>query len=145
MGFLIHPLQQGFNQLYKEMDDLYHEAALSMKLSDSALAVLYTVCELGDGCLQKDICARCYLTKQTVHSSVRKLEQEGLLQLCPGKGRDMHLFFTEKGRILAEQTVFPLSRAEYQALDALTPQEQASLIRLTGKYVSALRAQLQTL
>lgn len=48
-----------------------------MKLSDSAQIVLYTHRELGDGCLQKDICGRCDLTKQTVQSAVCKLEQEG--------------------------------------------------------------------
>ena len=145
MEFLIHPSQQEFNRLYKEMDNLYHEAALSLGLSDSALAVLYTVCELGGGCLQKDICERCYLTKQTVHSSVRKLEREGFLRLEPGKRRDMHLFLTDAGCALAEKTVTPLSQAEYQALDALTPQEQKDLLRLSAKYVAALRAQMQQL
>ena len=98
--------------LYKEMNDLYHETALSQGISDSAQVILYTVCELGDGCLQKDICERSFLTKQTVHSSVRKLEREGFLRLEPGKGRDMHLFLTEQGRALAEKTAVPLSRAE---------------------------------
>jgi len=143
MEFMTHPSQQEFNRLYKEMDDLYHEAALSLDLSDSALTILYTVCELGGGCLQKDICERSFLTKQTVHSSVRKLERDGFLRLESGKGRDMHLFLTEQGRALAEKTVLPLSKAEYLALDALTPQEQSELIRLTEKYLAALRAQMR--
>lgn len=145
MEFLIHPSQQEFNRLYKEMDDLYHEAALSLGLSDSALMILYAVCELGEGCLQKDICAYSFLTKQTVHSAVRKLEQEGILRSESGKGREVHLFLTEQGRALAEKTVMPLSEAEYRALDALTAQEQAELIRLTQQYMAALRAQLQRL
>jgi len=145
MELRIHPLQQKFDLLYKEMNDLYHETALSQGISDSAQVILYTVCELGDGCLQKDICERSFLTKQTVHSSVRKLEREGFLRLEPGKGRDMHLFLTEQGRALAEKTAVPLSRAEYLALDTLAPQEQTELIRLTEAYVAALRTQLQQL
>lgn len=142
MKFPIHPLQQSFDLLYKEMNDLYHESAVAMGLSDSASLVLYTLCELGDGCLQKDICERCYQSKQTIHSAVRKLEREGLLTLTPGKGRDMHLSLTPAGRALAEKTVYPLAEAEYQAMEALSPADQASLLRLTQAYVSALRREL---
>ena len=141
----IHPLQAGFDLLYKEMSDLYHETALSMGISDSAQIILYTVCELGNGCLQKDICERSFLTKQTVHSSVRKLEREGFLRRKPGKGRDVHLFLTEQGRALAERTVFPLAEAEFRTMETLAAEEQAELLRLTGKYVAALRAQLRQL
>ena len=47
---------QQFNRLYKELDDIYHEIALAIGVSDSALAVLYVVCTLGDGGLPKDVC-----------------------------------------------------------------------------------------
>ena len=141
----IHPLQQEFDRHYKEMNDLYHETARALGLSDSAQMILYTLCELGDGCLQKDICARCFLTKQTVHSAVRKLEKEGIVTLTAGKGRDMHLSLTESGRMLTEQTIVPLIDAESCTMDALTTEEQAALLRLTGKYLSALRQEMSKL
>ena len=72
---------QQFNRLYKELDDLYHEIALAMGLSDSAFAVLYMVGTLGDGCLQRDICREAYVSKQTVNSSMRNLERQGYLYL----------------------------------------------------------------
>lgn len=143
MTFPSHPIQSALDLLYKEMDDLYHENAISMGLSDSAQIVLYTLCELGDGCLQRDLCERCFLSKQTIHSSVRKLEREGLLTLTPGKGRDMHLALTPAGRALAEKTVYPLAEAESRAMDTLAPSEQAELLRLTQAYVSALRRELR--
>lgn len=143
MDFQIHPLQQKFNLLYKEQSDLYHEAAVTMGLSDSALAILYTICELGNGYLQKDICEHCFLTKQTVHSSVRKLEREGYLSLNPGKGRDMHLSLTDAGLALAQKTVIPLAQAESLAMSALSPEDQAELIRLTEAYTAALKIHLQ--
>ncbi len=46
-----------FNKIYKEFDDLWHETALHIGLSDSAFDILYSVYCLGDGCLQRDICA----------------------------------------------------------------------------------------
>ena len=47
-------IQMEFNHLYKELDDLYHEAALNTSLSDSAFDILYGIFMLGDGCLQRD-------------------------------------------------------------------------------------------
>lgn len=52
-----------FNHLFKESNDIYHTAALKLKLSDSALEILYSIVELGDGCLQRDICEITYLPK----------------------------------------------------------------------------------
>ena len=139
----IHPIQQEFNLLYKELDDLYRETAVVQGLSDSAQMVLYTICELGDGCLQKDICDRCFLTKQTVHSSVRKLEREGFVTLTDGKGRDRLLSLTDTGRALAERTIHPLMDAEYRAMETLSTEEQTTLLQLTQTYLSALRREVR--
>lgn len=55
-----------FNCLYKEVDEIYHEIALKMGISDSGFIILYALAELGDGCLQKDIAKIYYISKQTV-------------------------------------------------------------------------------
>lgn len=132
-------LVQAYNQTFKEMGDLYHEIAQRMGLSDSAFDVLYAMCELKDGCLQKDICDHSYLTKQTVHSAVRKLIGEEILRTEPGKGRDIHLFLTEKGRLLAKRTIMPLMEQEQTVFASMSPEEGHELVRLTQKYVSLLR------
>ena len=56
-----------FNCLYKEVDEIYHEIALKMGISDSGFIILYALAELGDGCLQKDIAKIYYISKQTVN------------------------------------------------------------------------------
>ena len=43
-----------FDSLYKMIDDVYHEIALSMHLTDSAFLILYCLLELGDGCSQNN-------------------------------------------------------------------------------------------
>ena len=68
-----------FDSLYKMIDDVYHEIALSMHLTDSAFLILYCLLELGDGCSQKDICKLYSISKQTVNSSVKSLEDKGIL------------------------------------------------------------------
>lgn len=87
-----------FNRIFKEFNDIYHEVASRLGLSNSAFDIFYAICELGDGCLQRDICKTTYIPKQTVNSSIRNLEREGYLTLVHGKGRNMHIYLTERGK-----------------------------------------------
>lgn len=50
------PALSMFNHIYKEFNEIYHEATLKMGLSDSAFDILYSIVDLGDGCSQSDIC-----------------------------------------------------------------------------------------
>ncbi|MCM1495304.1 MAG: MarR family transcriptional regulator [Bacteroides sp.] len=128
-----------FNFLYKEMDDMYHDIAIRLGLSDSAFNILYTICILGDGCLQKDICNATYISKQTVNSSIKKLEQANILTLTSGKGRDMHLHLTEAGKELVKEKIFPIIEMENQTFSELPSKERQLLLELTEKYIRQLR------
>lgn len=88
-------LFQEFLRLDHQIEEFYHELAVRLGLSDSAFQVLWSVAELGEGCTQRDICRQFFLSKQTAHSSVRKLEQEGVLMLRPGSGREVAIFLTD--------------------------------------------------
>ena len=129
-----------FNRLYKELDDLYHNLALRQGLSDSASIILYALYLLGDGCLQRDICDLSYISKQTINSSIRRLEQDGYLYLQPGRGRDMHICLTPEGRRLVEEKAAPVAAMEERAFSGM-PQDQQALLRLTHAYLARLRAE----
>lgn len=126
---------QQFNHLYKELDDLYHEIALAMGLSDSAFAALYVVCVLGDGCQQRDICREAYVSKQTINSSVRNLEKQGFIYLKPGVGREKNIFLTDMGRGFVEEKIRPVIEIENDAFLEMEPEERREFIRLSQKYV----------
>ena len=134
-----------FNRLFKEFNDLYHEAALKLGLSNSAFDILYAICELGDGCLQRDICKATFIPKQTINSSIRKLEQEGYLVLTPGKGRSMHISLTENGIKLLESTIYPIIKYENEAFSNMTEDECRQLLALQAKYTSSLREKFKEL
>lgn len=134
----IMELEQWF-QLFNEYDDIFHDLARKMGISDSAFTILYGICSLGDGCLQRDICASYYISKQTVNSSTRRLEQEGYICLKKGNGRDMHLYLTPKGQQFAKANIFPVFELEKEAFLEMTPQERNEMVRLTSKYVSLVR------
>lgn len=83
---LISKYLKEYNHIYKEANDIYHEITRKLQLSDSALDIFYTIFEIGDNCLQRDIYKASCMPKQTVNSSIRKLQTDGYLTLSPGKG-----------------------------------------------------------
>ncbi len=134
-----------YNRIYKECNGIYHEMAQKMGISNSVFDILYSICELGDGCRQKDICSATFIPKQTVNSAIRVLEKQGVLNLAPGKGREMNILLTEKGRKQLEQVIYPIVEMENNAFSILGAEEAKQLLMLQQKYIEALREQFQAL
>ena len=138
-------IQRDFNKFDKELDELYHETALKMGILDSAFCIFYILYNLGDGCLQKDICHEAFANKQTVNSSIRKLVQEGYIYLEQGVGRDKHIFLTEAGKQFVEKYIVPVVQKENEAFTDLKEEEQKELLRLANIYMESLRTKLNEL
>ena len=68
-----------FNYLNNEIESAYHDAALKLELSDSAMIILYTVCNNGENCPLSDIYHLSGISKQTINSAVRKLEKDEII------------------------------------------------------------------
>lgn len=128
-----------FDSLYKMIDDIYHEIALSIHLTDSAFIILYCLLELGDGCSQKDICKLYSISKQTINSSVKSLESKGFLIRRSGSGRDIHLYFTEFGKKFANEHIGPVFDMENATFACMELSECEQLLSLTRKYVQILQ------
>ena len=142
---LISKYLKEYNHIYKEANDIYHEIARKLQLSDSALDIFYTIFEMGDNCLQRDICKASCMPKETVNSSIRKLQTDGYLTLSPGKGRSMHIHLTPSGQKLIQEKLVPLIRIENDAFEDMTVEECEQLIHLNAKYNQALRSRLSNL
>lgn len=136
---------QEYNRIYKEVNGIYRDVATKLGLSNSAFEILYTICEVGDGCLQKNVCDSTFIPKQTVNSAIRKLEQEGYLTLSNGKGRSKHIHLTETGHTLLKETIFPIIKAENEAFTELSSEECELLLTLHGKYITLLRKKFSKL
>lgn len=102
---------------------------------------------MGDGCLQRDVCVASGLTKQTVNSSVHKLERTGFVELRVEQGRGTHLHLTEAGRALVEERVRvrPVAEAETAAFVAMGSRDSEELLRLTHLHLELLREQVEAL
>lgn len=134
-----------YNRIYKELNDIYHYVALKTGISDSVFDILYAIAILGNGCLQRDICQMTLLSKQTIHSSVQKLEKEGHIFLEKGTGRSMHIFLTPSGEALITEKILPVIEIEQKSFEDMTPEERELLLRLNRKYASVLRENVKTL
>lgn len=140
-----YQLFQDYIRLQHQIDECYHELAVRQKLSDNALLVLWTLVDLGEGCTQRDICLQFSLTKQTVHSSVRKLAKEGFLSLQPGPGREVRVYPTEAGRALIQEKIIPLKQAEEATSLRMGEADLRSMLQLTQKWFSLFQEETASL
>lgn len=134
-----------YNALNREMEGLYHVICRKIGLSDSVFIILYTIWDIGDGCLQRDICNAASISKQTIHSAIKKLEGQDALHLKPGKGREMQIFLTEKGKDLVKEKIVPVAAMEAEAYEAMTEEECHELLRLSRKYLEHFRKKVKEL
>ncbi len=137
-----------FNYLLGEMDAAYHRMSLKLGLSDSASMILYAICEEGDSRLLSEICRLSGLSKQTVNSSIRKLEAEGILYLEKAGSKSKRVCLTEAGKDLAGRTVLRIQQAENAILASWPRQDVEKYLELTERFLAALReeaAQMQKL
>ena len=133
------------NRLYKELDDIYHNIALKLNLSDSAFIIFYTLCEVGEGCSQKDICNQAALSKKTINSAIQKLEQEDYICMRHGKGRQRQIYLTEKGQKMLQEKIYPVMQIENNVFQKMEETEARELLRLFQKYVLQLQAEAREL
>lgn len=131
------------NRLYKELDDIYHDISLRLGISDSVLIIFYSIVEMGDGCIQKDISEKFSISRQTINSAIKKLQSQGYITLKQGKGRDMHIYLTLDGKKYTEDIVGPVMELENSVFKEMYPEESREFLRLTQKYVSLFREKVK--
>lgn len=131
------------NYLTAETDALYHQASRKLGISDSAMRALYTIYDNGESCMLSDIYKQSGISKQTVNSAIRKLEDDEILYLENCGGRGKKVFLTEKGKLYIQQTAARLYEAECNALASWTEEEIDLYIRFMEKYVRSFRDQVQ--
>ncbi len=131
------------NRLANELDALYHQAARKLGISDSALCILYTVHEKGDGCLLHDVCRDSGISKQTINSAIRNLEKDGVLYLEQDRGKAKRILLTEKGKEYITQTAVRLFEAECNAFASWSDEEFELFFKLNEKYNRSLETEIE--
>lgn len=134
-----------YGRMWKEFGDVYRKAALAAGLSESAFEILYALCDLGEGCLQRDICQYSYASKQTINSSVHKLEKDGYLRLEPAEsGRGMRIYLTPAGKSLTKQRVKPFADADFSAFASFSAAERKATLSMQRAFLDKLTAAFES-
>ncbi len=128
-----------FNYLLGETEAVYHEIALKLGLSDSAMKILYTVCDNGGNCPLQRVCLQSGLSKQTVNSALRKLEQACLIRLEPAGFRKKNVCLTDEGFSLAQKTALRVIHMENSILASWPYEDVETYLRLTEKFLADLK------
>ena len=126
------------NDLEKSINALYDQVGAASGLSDSSFDILYALALYGDGCSQRNLCERCWIGKQTIHSAIGRLVERGMLSVEPGRGRATRVVLTEAGKALVARKVHPILEAESRALARFSPEERAATEGMLTRYRDAL-------
>lgn len=134
-----------YNQLIKEMDDLYRVYAKNCNLSETAFWILYCIREREEGAFtQREICGYWFYTPQTMNSALKNMTEEGLLTLRAEEGnrKNKRIYLTEKGKETVDRIVVPLMKAERRALAAVGEQEAEVFLRTMKKHTELFRGEI---
>lgn len=135
-----------YNEIFKEIDDIYHGIARIFRLPECAFWILYTLRMEKLPLTQSEICNLQYQPKQTVNSALKKMAEDGYIKLVhESDQRSKQICLTEKGERLAEKTVDKVSGAETSALIGLSDSEQEQFFYLLKKYKGLLREKIEVL
>lgn len=128
-----------FNHLMGEIDAVYHEMSIKLGLSDSAMIILYTICDNGDSCLLQDICRRSGISKQTINSAIRKLEKEDIVYLEAVGAKNKNVCLTEKGKQLANNTAIRIIDAENNIFASWSKDDVNKYLELTERFLCEIK------
>lgn len=135
-----------YNNISKELDDIYRNTARSFGISECSLWILYILRAEKGPMTQSVACDLLFYPKQTINSALKKMESDGLIKLRHvSDRRSKQIELTGKGELLAVQTADRVLRAEHGAMSGLSDQEQEIFIGLWRKYTDLLKSNMQAL
>lgn len=133
------------NHTAKAIDELYREASVRSNMSCSALWIFYTLRITGMPMTQSELCDAVSLAKQTVNSSLKKLEEEGYIELRndPGNRKNKLIYMTQRGIALAEHVSDPVISAETNVLRRMPDKKRAEFLETYSEYCRALKDEFE--
>lgn len=132
----LHQLSAQYNALWIETNQLYETWARQRGMSLYELLVILSIVEADGAVLQKDICQRFAIPKQTVNAIIKTLTDKGWLELKVSEQdrRSRKLSLTPKGSTQAVQIAQALQEHEAQVWLRLGLDRAEQLIEHTTLY-----------
>ena len=133
-----------YNQLLKECDTVYHNAAAKAGLSDCAFWILYSLHDMDHTYTQSEIGDNASMPRQTINSALKKLEKDGYLTLqrIDGKmGKSIHL--TELGEQFVQTHIVPVTAAEERVCALFSDNEKEAFLTTFRSLVERLKTEIE--
>lgn len=129
------------NQRIKELNSLYHIAAIKSDISDGEISIWSVLLESDGEYSQQDLSDLLFLPKQTVNSIISNLVKKGFvfLEHVSGTRNRKVIRLTEEGRDYGENKVRWIFQAEEKALEQTDPEQVQTCIEMIEKYISHLK------
>lgn len=137
----LHQLSAQYNALWIETNQLYETWARQRGMSLYELLVILSIVEADGAVLQKDICQRFAIPKQTVNAIIKTLADKGWLELKVSEQdrRSRKLYLTSEGSAQAAQIAQALQEHEAQVWLRLGLDRAEQLIEHTALYYRHFR------
>lgn len=124
-----------------KIDKIYDALLKQAQMTDSEYVLLFNMLVCGKACSQKDIAENTYISTRTLNSTVKKLEQKGLIQLTPGKYPYRFINLTEKGVQYVQEKLIPIIKTEEQVYKNVSSEDFEYFIKLADKYIDMFLSQ----
>lgn len=133
------------NLLLSGIDGAYHDTAAHLKLSDSALRILYTLWDEDGTCPLSHIVRVTGISKQTINSCLRRLEADGVLYLEAVDSRRKNVCLTPSGKALAANTAGRLMQIEEEIYASWSQEDLAAYLKLNQRYLDQFKEKTKEL
>lgn len=134
-----------YNHILSEIDAIYHEIALKQGFSDSVQTVLYLLSEHDGVCLLHDLVKQSGISKQTINSALRRLENDGLIYLESAGGKSKRILLTPEGSKVVHETVDKIIAMENKIYGSWKPEEWTFYLELTERFLHDLKKEWKEL
>ena len=129
-----------YNTIYLENNNIYRALTKSLGLSEGGFWILYALRTDFIPPFQSEICSSMHHPKQTVNSSLKKLEADGYITLLHDKDhRSKQICLKQKVICLCEKKVDRFISLEQDAFASLAEEEQEQFLLLFDKYTNILK------
>lgn len=133
------------NQRIKELNSLYHMAAVKSKISDGEVDIWSALLTTTEEYSQQDLCEILSLPKQTVNSLIAGMVKKGfvVLEHIPGTRNRKVIRLTEEGRSYGIEKVQWIFDAEQRAMEDTDAAEVQAYVSMLEKYIKKLRKEIE--
>lgn len=134
---------RAFCDAWQSLSVIYEDYARRSGISYNSLYILDAI-QQTENCIQKFICEKTLMPKQTVNNVITAFYKSGYIELLelPENRRIKTIHLTPEGERYANALISHIYEADRRAMEVLTAEQQDPLIQLMDTFVAAFRREM---